>query len=83
MNSQIERRVIDEALCVVSEKSTVRAVAKKFGVGKSTTHKDLTTRLKQLDYNLYLKAREVLDLNLSERHIRGGNATKRKYESLK
>lgn len=59
--------------------ATVRAAAQKFGVSKSTVHKDVTSRLKQSNPALYRQVREVLDQNKSERHIRGGLATREKY----
>ncbi|MBO5713780.1 MAG: sporulation transcriptional regulator SpoIIID [Clostridia bacterium] len=79
MYKSIEIRTIDEALYIIETGATVREVAKVFNVGKSTVHKDVTKRLKELDGNLYLLVRDVLDFNLSERHIRGGKATKLKY----
>ena len=81
MNKNIEIRTLDEARFIVETGATVREVAKVFKVGKSTVHKDVTKRLKGLDDNLYLLVRDVLDFNLSERHIRGGIATKKKYSS--
>jgi len=60
--------------------ATVRSAAKHFGISKSTVHKDLSQRLKQYNFALYLQARQVLDLNKQERHIRGGMATRRKYK---
>lgn len=83
MYKNIEIRVIDEALYAVETGATVREIAKQFGVGKSTVHKDLTVRLKYLDDNLYLLVQDVLSFNLSQRHIRGGIATKNKYKNLK
>ena len=68
---------------IATTNSTVRATAKVFGISKSTVHKDVSYRLKNIDYDLYIKAKEVLDRNLKERHIRGGIATKQKYESLR
>ena len=63
--------------------ATVRAAAKVFKISKSTVHKDLTERLENIDSSLAGQVREVLDLNKSERHIRGGMATKLKYSHLK
>ena len=80
MNSNLEVRTLDEARYIVETGATVREVAKVFGVGKSTVHKDVTKRLKGLDDNLYLLVRDVLDFNLSERHIRGGMATKKRHK---
>ncbi len=58
---------------------TVRAVAKQFGISKSTVHKDITQNLKKVNYQLYKQVEKVLEKNKSERHLRGGEATKRKY----
>jgi len=60
--------------------ATVRAAARHFGISKSTVHKDLSQRLPFYNYSLYLQVRKILDRNKQERHIRGGMATKRKYE---
>ncbi len=79
MREDIEKRVIKEAEHVVKTGDTVRATAKTFHFSKSTVHKDVTERLKNLDYDLYKKVKKVLEINLKERHIRGGEATKRKY----
>ena len=65
---------------VAQHNSTVRATAKAFGISKSTVHKDLTERLPELNSRLYAKVRKVLEKNKQERHIRGGLATKHKYE---
>lgn len=64
---------------IIDTSCTVRDAAKNFGMGKSTVHKHVTERLKRLDDALYDKVRQVLDYNLSVRHIRGGEATKNKY----
>ncbi len=79
MNDYILKRTIEEGEYVVQTGATVRACAKRFSISKSTVHKDLTERLKYIDRKLYLEVREVLEKNLSERHIRGGNATKNRY----
>ena len=60
----------------------MRQAAKKFGISKSTVHKDCTERLQQIDLGLAEQARKVLDVNKSERHIRGGVATREKYRHL-
>ena len=65
---------------IVENKATVRAAAARFGVSKSTVHKDMTERLLKIDRLLYEKVRLVLELNKAERHLRGGDATRRKYE---
>lgn len=62
--------------------STVRYVAKIFGISKSTVHKDITENLKRVDYNLYKDVKQVLEKNKMERHIRGGEATKLKYKGM-
>ena len=65
---------------IIENRTTVRAAAKKFGVSKSTVHKDLTERLPHVNPGLYHEVRVLLDLNKAERHIRGGLATRRKYK---
>lgn len=79
MQEQIKRRALELAEYVASTGQTVRNASKKFGVSKSTVHKDLSERLPLLSDELYQKVRKVLNLNLSQRHIRGGTATKNKY----
>ena len=60
--------------------TTVRAAAKKFGVSKSTVHKDIQDRLPQINHSLYLQVKEILEINKAQRHIRGGIATRKKYK---
>ena len=79
MKDYIEERAIEIANYIIEERTTVRQAAKKFGVSKSTIHKDVTDRLVQINPSLASQAREILDLNKSERHIRGGLATREKY----
>ena len=79
MKDYIEERAIEIANYIVEEKATVRQTAKKFGVSKSTVHKDVTDRLLQINASLAREERKVLDTNKSERHIRGGMATREKY----
>ena len=81
-NNSIEERVKNLAQYVIDSKDTVRGAAKKFGVSKSTVHKDLTDRLSKIDPFLFDDVRKVLDENKAERHIRGGMATKMKYKNL-
>ena len=64
---------------IIDNNTTVRQAAKHFGISKSTVHKDVTERLVQVNPSLAAEARKVLDVNKSERHIRGGLATKDKY----
>ena len=68
---------------IVKTGATVRAAAAKFGISKSTVHKDITEKLEKINPSLYRLVKEVLDKNKSERHIRGGEATKEKYKKLK
>lgn len=75
----IETRAVKLANYIIETKCTVRHAAKKFGISKSTVHKDVTDRLKIINKNLWLKVRPVLETNKAERHIRGGLATKMKY----
>ena len=70
---------METAIYFFETKATVRQTAKKFGVSKSTVHKDLTSRLVQVNPGLAAEARKILDVNKSERHIRGGMATREKY----
>ena len=71
------------AVYLINRRSTVRDTAKHFGISKSTVHKDLRERLSRVNSKLYSEASEILDKNKSERHIRGGIATKNKYKRLK
>lgn len=83
MNSDsIEERVISLAHYVINSKDTVRGTAKRFGVSKSTVHKDLTDRLIEINPGLAMEVRKILDENKAERHIRGGMATKLKYKKM-
>ena len=77
----IEERAIELAQYIIDSKDTVRGAAKKFGVSKSTVHKDITERLKKINLALATEAKKVLDENKAERHIRGGEATRQKYKS--
>ena len=75
----MEERACDLAVYIVENRTTVRDSAKKFGISKSTVHKDISERLPQYNRGLYLQVKEVLDENKAQRHIRGGLATRRKY----
>jgi putative DeoR family transcriptional regulator (stage III sporulation protein D) len=77
----IEERAIKCAEYIVETGATVRACSAHFSISKSTVHKDVSERLKYIDADLYERVRQVLDFNLSERHMRGGIATKEKYEA--
>ena len=76
----MEARACDLALYILEHQATVRAAAKRFGISKSTVHKDLSQRLPGFNRPLYLQVKEILDRNKAERHIRGGNATREKYQ---
>ncbi len=79
MKDYIEERAINIANYIIENNATVRQTAKEFGISKSTVHKDVTERLMQVNPTLAKEARKVLDVNKSERHIRGGLATREKY----
>ena len=79
MKDYIEERAIQIANYIIENNATVRQTAKEFGISKSTVHKDVTDRLSQLNPALAAESRKVLDVNKSERHIRGGLATREKY----
>ena len=80
MKGNIEERVIALAQYIIENKTTVRAAAKKYGVSKSTVHKDLAERLPAMNRALYRQVKAVLEENKAERHIRGGIATRKKYK---
>ena len=79
----IEERAVKLAQYIIDSKDTVRGAAKKFGVSKSTVHKDVSERLLKINPILAHEVRNILDENKAERHIRGGMATKLKYSHLK
>lgn len=79
MKGNIEERSCELALYIIENRATVRAAAKKFGISKSTVHKDISERLPLYNRPLYLQVKAVLDQNKAERHIRGGIATRKKY----
>ena len=80
MKGYIEERTVEIAQYIIQNKVTVRAAAKKFGISKSTVHKDVTERLKKINPVLAEETKKVLDENKAERHIRGGEATRQKYK---
>ena len=82
-NHVIDDRATRLGEYIVENKATVRRAAKQFGVSKRTVHKDVSQRLKYLDSSLYRDVKNVLAVNKAQRHIRGGLATKKKYQSLK
>ena len=82
-NISIEERACKLAHYIIDSKDTVRGAAKKYGVSKSTVHKDLHERLYDIDKNLFKKVDKIMQEHLEIRHINGGNATKMKYEKLR
>ena len=80
MKEYIEERAIAIANYIIDHNATVRQTAKRFGISKSTVHKDVTDRLEHINPSLAAQARVVLDINKAERHIRGGMATREKYQ---
>lgn len=83
MKDYIEERVLELARYIIATKSTVRAAAEKYRVSKSTVHKDVTERLTEINPGLASEVKEVLENNKAERHLRGGMATKEKYENAR
>ena len=82
MKGNMEERACDLAVYIIENRATVRTAAKKFGISKSTVHKDLQDRLPQFNRTLYLQVKEILDENKAQRHIRGGLATRKKYKGI-
>jgi len=82
LKSNIEERACDLAAYIIESKATVRSAAKKFGISKSTVHKDLSERLEHINRPLYLQVKQVMEINKAERHIRGGLATRMKYKGV-
>ncbi len=80
MNGNLEQRACDLALYIIENRATVRQAAKQFGISKSTVHKDIAERLPFINRQLYLQAKEILEENKAQRHIRGGLATRKKYK---
>ena len=80
MKEKMEERACDLAVYMIENRATVRAAAKKFGISKSTVHKDLSQRLPQYNQALYEQVKVILDTNKAQRHIRGGLATRKKYK---
>ena len=80
MTDHIGERACQLAVYMIENRATVRAAAKKFGISKSTVHKDLSERLPQYNQALYEQVKVILDTNKAQRHIRGGLATRKKYK---
>jgi len=83
MTDTIEERACELAVYMIETGATVRAAAKRFGLSKSTVHKDLSQRLPKYNHTLYVQVRQILDQNKAQRHIRGGMATREKYRKAK
>ena len=83
LNDRHGERAVMLGQYILENNATVRAAAKKFGISKSTVHKDVSERLQKIQPHLYHSVQKVLDKNKQERHIRGGMATKMKYEQMK
>lgn len=79
MNKRIIKRVLDESNYIVETRNTIREASNVFGVSKSTVHKDITERLLEIDSDLYNKVSSILKYHIEIKHIRGGEATKRKF----
>ncbi len=79
MKGAVEERAIELGEYILENKTTVRAAAKKFHISKSTVHKDVSDRLQNVNPQLYIEVRRILDINKAQRHIRGGIATRQKY----
>ena len=83
MKGIVEERAAMLGEYIIENKATVRSTAKKFGVSKSTVHKDVTLRLEHINPPLFAAVKEILEQHKDERHIRGGIATREKYRALK
>lgn len=82
IRENLEQRAEELALYLIENKTTVRAAAKKFGISKSTVHKDISERLPLYNRGLWLQVKALLEENKAQRHIRGGLATRRKYKGI-
>lgn len=82
MQDYIRKRVLDISDYILESKATVRQAATVFGVSKSTVHKDVTERLPSINKKLATKIKDILEYNKSERHLRGGEATRKKYQEM-
>ncbi len=82
-NDWVSERTLELAQYILDTHDTVRGAAKKFGISKSTVHKDITERLEHINTDLFVKIKAIMEIHKEERHIRGGIATKEKYLKLK
>ncbi len=80
MKGAVDERAVELGEYILENRATVRAAAKKFHISKSTVHKDVSERLRDINPHLYGQVRSVLEVNKAQRHIRGGMATRRKYK---
>ncbi len=80
MKGAVDERAVELGEYILENKATVRATAKRFHISKSTVHKDVSERLREINPHLYGQVRSILDVNKAQRHIRGGMATRRKYK---
>ncbi len=80
MENEISKRVVSEANYMIKTKDTIRNIANKYNVSKSTVHKDLSERLKKIDSNLSKSIEDIMQEHIDIRHIRGGESTKQKYK---
>ena len=80
MRDDLETRARELAVYLIERRTTIRGAAKHFSVSKSTVHKDLSERLREIDRSLYVQVKEILEQSKAERHLRGGDATRRKYQ---
>ncbi len=83
MKGVVEERAIELGEYILQNNATVRSAAKRFHISKSTVHKDVSERLQTVNPQLYGQVRHVLEVNKAQRHIRGGQATRRKYKGDK
>ena len=81
--SSNKERCVQMATYMIENETTVRGVAKRFGISKSTVHKDITVNLKRINPELHLQVKKILEINKRERHLRGGEATKQKFLNAK
>ena len=83
MKGIVEERAVELGEYIIENGATVRSASKKFGVSKSTVHKDVSERLRGVDPGLYIEVKNILEINKAQRHIRGGMATRKKYSRSK
>ncbi|MGI6685667.1 MAG: sporulation transcriptional regulator SpoIIID [Bacillota bacterium] len=83
MQDYIQKRVLEISQYIIESSATVRQTASVFGVSKSTVHKDVTERLPLINEMIAIRVRQILETNKAERHLRGGEATKKKYSAKK